>query len=32
MEKARREWDEKHGAPSAEPDFSMLNTMIKGMD
>ncbi|GAB6191130.1 hypothetical protein [Desulfocastanea catecholica] len=32
MEKARREWDERHGAPSAAPDFNSLKNLIKGMD
>lgn len=32
MEKARREWDEKHGAPSALLDLNSLSGIIKGMD
>ncbi len=32
MEKARREWDAKHGAPSAVLDLSSLKNVIKGMD
>jgi hypothetical protein len=32
MEKARREWDAKHGAPSANIDLNSLGTIIKGMD
>jgi hypothetical protein len=32
MEKARREWDEKHGAPSGAIDLNSLKSIIKGMD
>jgi hypothetical protein len=32
MEKARREWDAKHGAPSATIDLSKVGSLIKGMD
>jgi hypothetical protein len=32
MEKARREWDAKHGAPSANLDLNSLGKLIKGMD
>lgn len=32
MEKARREWDEKHGAPAATIDLNGLSTVIKGME
>jgi len=32
LEKIRREWDAKHGAPSAEPDFSLLSGVVKGME
>jgi len=32
MEKARREWDEKHGAPSATIDLNGLSQVIKGME
>ena len=32
MEKARREWDAKHGAPSAEPNFALLSGVVKGIE
>lgn len=32
MEKARREWDEKHGAPSAMIDLNGLLNIVKGME
>jgi len=32
MEKARREWDKKHGAPSAVIDLNGLSKIIKGME
>lgn len=32
MEKARREWDEKHGAPSENINLNGLKNIIKGMD
>lgn len=32
MEKARREWDEKHGAPSATINLNGLSKVIKGME
>ncbi|KJR98770.1 MAG: hypothetical protein VR65_19910 [Desulfobulbaceae bacterium BRH_c16a] len=32
MEKARREWDKKHGAPSATIDLKGLSKVVKGME
>jgi hypothetical protein len=32
MEKARREWDAKHGAPTADIDLNSLQSLIKGME
>jgi hypothetical protein len=32
LEKVRRAWDAEHGAPSAEPDYSLLAGVVKGMD